>query len=1227
MPGDIGSGGIVEIHIPPGGTAGQVLAKIDGVDYNATWGNGGAGGGIGSISVSNSNVQGAQVYFSNSPTISFGANGNTITASGAAGGGGAAISAAGSSVNNGTVVFSNANNVSFSMNGSTITATASFNQSAQPVAFSASGGSSAFSTLSFSNANGVSFSNNAGQVLITHDLQFTNATSNITSNALNTSVSRVAAINGSSGTMSFAVGSSLSASSNASTITFGLASNITTALQSAGAYLTTAAQSNQVVNSLNGSTGQLSLNVGSSLSASSNASNITFGLASNITTALQSAGAYLTTAAQSSVSNVSAISAATNNTGGGTATLSGGVSFSNANNLTFYTSAGNAIVASFSTSQSVQTQASGNLARTGVTTGATAGSQLAATLDTGGLSLGVPAWLTAAAGGGDGYNIVSILSSTSGGGTLGATFSALSASIGLMAGSNITLSQTSNTINIIGPTPGAGVAIAASNSTFTNGSVWLTVTGGNMTIDTAGAQSIRFSVASQSVQAQTLTVSAANTSYTVPSLSFSNANNVSFSLSNNSQVYATATFAQSVQTQASGDIARSGFTTGASVGSLLVGTLNSGGLSLSVPPWITTAAQSSASNVSLAVAATNNTGGGTASLSGAVSFTNANGLTFYTSAGNAIAASYTVPAVPSSYVSNVNASSGAISLAVGSSLSASSNASTITFGLASNITTALQSAGAYLTTAAQSSASNVSAISAATNNTGGGTATLSGGVSFSNANNLTFYTSAGNAIVASFSTSQSVQTQASGDIARSGFTTNATAGSVLVGTLNSAGLNLGVPAWLTAAAGGGGAAVSIPAGGNSTSAGAGYSNISSGTAFIIGGPNITLSQNGASISISANNPGAAAENNWVNLLGANTAGNTTVSGSTLGFSGVNMTLSGTNNSQLVMSVPATSSLVGVNGISVSTGGSTISIINQPFTGSWWQPEVYGATTPLTMANGTVYIRPFELDGYFDVMKINMFQSFNSSRSTASFSASVSNASSSSGSGSWGLTGTVLIFSRIQTNPAAASFNSLISMYSNTYTLSAGYSASCSWNANVSSATNSITTAYSIGFPGTIGSDGAVTYGNTGTTGTTSFSSTSTNQNSFSSSYQLTQVYSHFSGLRAVYMPAGNTLGTTALPPAEYWLGVIQSTTWGSTNMPTLGSCASMSDAGRLHFTASTNNFLEIGNSVAFTTSGIRPMFGSANVSSGTTGNLALNTFSSLSSYASMWFALDGRKYP
>lgn len=83
--------------------------------------------------------------------------------------------------------------------------------------------------------------------------------------------------------------------------------------------------------------------------------------------------------------------------------------------------------------------------------------------------------------------------------------------------------------------------------------------------------------------------------------------------------------------------------------------------------------------------------------------------------------------------------------------------------------------------------------------------------------------------------------------------------------------------------------------------------------------------NGFTLSLSAADPGAAAEANHHHLLGANTAGNTTASGSTIGLSGINLTLSGTNDSVVNISAPATSSLVGVSGISISTNGSTISV--------------------------------------------------------------------------------------------------------------------------------------------------------------------------------------------------------------------------------------------------------------------------------------------------------------
>lgn len=116
---------------------------------------------------------------------------------------------------------------------------------------------------------------------------------------------------------------------------------------------------------------------------------------------------------------------------------------------------------------------------------------------------------------------------------------------------------------------------------------------------------------------------------------------------------------------------------------------------------------------------------------------------------------------------------------------------------------------------------------------------------------------------------------------------------------------------------------------------------------------------GGIITASVAAPGAAAENNWVNLLGANTAGNTTASGSTIGYSGINLTLSGTNGSVVNISAPATSSLVGTNGISISTNGSTISISNVLYTHSGYAP--YKDLEMITVATNQATLSVFPLD--------------------------------------------------------------------------------------------------------------------------------------------------------------------------------------------------------------------------------------------------------------------------
>ena len=621
--------------------------------------------------------------------------------------------------------------------------------------------------------------------------------------------------------------------------------------------------------------------------------------------------------------------------------------------------------------------------------------------------------------------------------------------------------------------------------------------------------------------------------------------------------------------------------------------------------------------------------------SGTLSFANSNGISFGLSNSSVLTASYTVPST-AGLISAINFSAGTTSGNLSALTFANSNG--ITFGLnASTVTASFSAPPAQTVQPVAVSGSNGSfAFSTLTmGNLNGLTHYTSNGslvasytvpsqttqpvafsaangsalfstISFSNVNGVSFATAAGPAIQASIATTY----------AGTGVTTTTQAGSTMGLTLNTSGLSVAVPAWLTAAAGGGGIAADI--GGNSTSAGGGYATITSGTMFLAGGPNITLSQNGQSISISANAPGAAAENNWMNLLGANTAGNTTASGSTLGFSGINLTLSGTNNSVINISAPATSSIVGINGISLSTNGSTISISAQQYSASWFQPEVYGNSMTSSHANGTVYLRPFELQGYYDVDKFMFQQSYSSSASTYSFSASVSAGSASSGSGSWGQSGTLYMMSRLSTNEADANYLSIQSFDSKTYSQSAGYSVSVSWSTNVSSATASWTTSGAIGWIQKIDGAGGITSSSSGTSGSSTFSSTSTNANSFSSSYIMSFPYAHYSGFRPQYVPGSGT----QVPPGFYWLAMVQSTSTGSTNY-SLQRVAMLSSPGLLYFTATTNNYMEIGNSVAITSSNWRPGFGSYSASSNMTTAIPLTAISAMASNASIYFALDG----
>ena len=168
--------------------------------------------------------------------------------------------------------------------------------------------------------------------------------------------------------------------------------------------------------------------------------------------------------------------------------------------------------------------------------------------------------------------------------------------------------------------------------------------------------------------------------------------------------------------------------------------------------------------------------------------------------------------------------------------------------------------------------------------TGFATTTTNGSV-IVGTNNTTGLTLA----VPPYLTTQSVQTQASGNIAGIGVTTTTQAGSTLGATLNTTGLSLAIPLWATSAG------VDVTLGGNTSGA---LALVSTGTLFLAGGNNVTLSQNGNSVTISANTVAAA------NL--SISAGTTSGAFGGVTFSNSNNVTFGLNNGTITATVPTQS---------------------------------------------------------------------------------------------------------------------------------------------------------------------------------------------------------------------------------------------------------------------------------------------------------------------------------
>jgi hypothetical protein len=443
--------------------------------------------------------------------------------------------------------------------------------------------------------------------------------------------------------------------------------------------------------------------------------------------------------------------------------------------------------------------------------------------------------------------------------------SAGAGSICIAGGNNITLSCATGgggeTVSIVGGGGASGLgALANSETTYTSGTIILSEAG-NMTITKSvnGAnQYFRFSAGGGAGGDGYNIIAASNqTANTTGTVMFSNSNNVSFGMSQNSIITATVTFNQTVQPA--------------------VQQLNGSSGTMSIAAGNLMSLSTAASNITLVnVLSSSNTGLDIATVTNAGTLSSRFALADHAHRG---LRAYQVQGIASTFFGDQVLSAG--------SLIALSSGGNSTAGSVAIHNLLSSSATAADVTTATNAGALASRFALADHAHRGVRAYVAQGIA------STFFGD---------------QVLSAGSLIALSTGGNTTAGSIAIHNLLSSS-NIAQPVSSVTSAGtlssrfaladhahAGLWQVSIA--GNTV----GASTSGAGSICLAGGNNVTLScataGGGETISVVAPSPGAAAENNWVNISG-NTAGNTTASGSTINWiGGNNITLSGLNNSQI-----------------------------------------------------------------------------------------------------------------------------------------------------------------------------------------------------------------------------------------------------------------------------------------------------------------------------------------
>lgn len=787
-----------------------------------------------------------------------------------------------------------------------------------------------------------------------------------------------------------------------------------------------------------------------------NSGGVTFGISTDALTATltasvrtdyQSSGAYLTTAMQSNAATISNI----NFSAGATSANLSALTFSNSGGVSFGLSAGT-VTATVATNYQSQGAYLTTAARSQDTSnyaginGAITGGSL--TVNTSGVSINLPAYLTTAALSNESTRYVFSSAGVNLTGSIGVTLGSNSVSFSIPAFlTTADLSQNSSKYAQNWKLTGNS---AGTQSSAIGTDLWLA--GGNGVTVSGSSNSISFSVAtnyqsqgaylttamqSNAATISNILVSGGASSALVSAITFSNLNGVTFGYDKTNVTASVA--AQTVQTQNCVDMSLSGNSTSAGAGFIL---LSSGTIILAGGNNITLSQNGQSVTISGANAGGVQTGisgivvSNTTYTSGTVSFSNANGISFGSSAGQAITASYTVP-TQTNQSGNVYASSNTFGTSSGTY-----DARTISIAGSGAISVAASNSGWVISAPVQTAQtqSNIQAIYDGANSISTGT------IRFTNANGVSFSVN-GQTLSASIA-AQSVQTVGLYGLGNTTQNSSTTLDARTISFNGLGAITVGFSNGSVQISGPSAAAVTFSAGAASAGLGSVVFSNSNGVSFGLNGSTITGSV-------------VAQTNQTVGLYAVgNTTQNssTTLDARTLSFNAIGAMSMGYSNGSIQASVPATSSLVGTSGITVSSAGSTISIAGVPLS----------VFEPFPILTGTAYSSHAPASWWFNRVLVSNPLAISNINVVKSISLLASSNVLSSGTDVFSYSHGVTVYSRQNygtgstnlTTVTTASMGLTASVSANSASLTFGYS----WVTNTTGGTaNFTTTSQGLGF--------------------------------------------------------------------------------------------------------------------------------------------------------------------